>query len=99
MYLVPYIAIALVFFGAMVICLRTRATAERFSLQGIAARGALTVLMLCIVAILWKYVTVETFEAKQWDDEALVLWVRIISAALFVGGTIEVWTDHKTGEL
>ncbi|MBQ4648201.1 MAG: hypothetical protein IJN86_04415 [Clostridia bacterium] len=99
MYIVPYVLIAIVFFGGFVICLRTRAASERNSMQGVFARAALSLLILCILWMIWKYVSVETFNAKQWDDDKLVFWVRFISALLGMGGIFEVWTDHKTGEL
>ncbi len=95
MYLVPYIAIALIYAGALVLGLRACATYEVKSAQGKVARAVVSVLLFCLLHLIWKYVTVETFEAKKWSDEKLVTWVRAVSLLLFAGANFEVWAGIK----
>ncbi len=99
MYLVPYILIAIMYGGALVIGLRSRAAYDRSTPMGITARVVVSALLVALVCVIFKYVTVETFEATKWDDDKLVFWVRFISTLLCAGGIFEVWTDAKTGEL
>ena len=91
MYLVPYIAIAIVFAGALVLCLRSCAFYNINSFAGKAARIATSFLLCLLLYIVFKYVAVETFEAKKWSDEGLVAWIRGASLILFAGANFEIW--------
>ncbi len=95
MYLVPYLLVALLYAGALVVGLRACASYEVKSQQGKLARAVVSVLLFCLLYVIWKYVTVETFEAKKWSDENLVVWVRAVSLLLFAGANYEVWAGIK----
>ena len=95
MYLLPYILTALVYAGALVVCLRACASFDVKSTMGKVSRGAVSFLLFILLYVIWKYVTIETFEAKKWSDENLVRWVRIISFLLFAGANVEVWLGLK----
>lgn len=98
MYLVPYLLIALAYAGSLVVCLRFCGTYGFKSLKGKITRGVTSLLLFFLLYVIWKYVTIETFEAKKWSDEKLVFWIRTVSLLLFAGANIEVWLGIKVKE-
>lgn len=96
MYLVPYLLIGLVFAGALVLLLRLRGMYDVDNPTGLAARAMLSVLLVCLVGVLWYYTSEGSLVEMKLDKyDNIAFWVRVVSALLCVGWIVDVWTDGR----
>lgn len=94
MYLVPYLLIGLIFAGALIIMLRLRGSYGTDTPTGLAARGMLSVLLVCFVGVLWYYTSEGSLAEMKLDKyDNIAFWVRLVSALLCVGWLVDVWAD------
>lgn len=91
MYLIPFLAVCLIYAGALIMCLRLRASNDKSTYLGVASRVCLMLLLLTLVALFWYYSGYEHMESTS-----VAVWMKVVSALIYLGLLPQIWADKDS---
>lgn len=90
MYLMKYIAVALVFFSALLYAIRSVSSTSLSESRGKLCRAVLSLLALTLLCVVWNY-----SGEKYFHSAAIKHIARTVSTLLYVFYLPDIWADRE----